>query len=139
QSVDTRASSEGVREVPPRVDFGRQWVRQSVIELYQENISRFRVLIAAEPEDDPFDVLDRGEIPSLRALRLHNGTIYRWNRACYGMTDGKPHLRIEARALPSGPTPLDEVANAAFWYGVVLGLAAQYEDITKHIAFDDAK
>ena len=139
QSVDTRSSSEGVRETPPRVDFGRQWVRRSVVELFQENISRYRVLIAAEPEDDPFDVLDRGEIPSLRALRLHNGTIYRWNRACYGILDGKPHLRIEARALPSGPTPLDEVANGAFWYGLVLGLAKQHEDITKHIAFDDAK
>jgi CBS domain-containing protein len=139
QSVDTRRGVEGLREAPPRVDFGRQWVRESVIELYRENISRYRVLIAAEPEDDPFDVLDRGGVPSLRALRLHNGTVYRWNRACYGIMDGKPHLRIEARALPSGPTPLDEVANAALWYGVVLGLAAQYDDITKHIAFDDAK
>jgi CBS domain-containing protein len=139
QSVDTRASSSGVREVPPRVDFGRQWVRESVVELFQENISRYRVLIAADPEDDPFEVLDRGGIPTLRALRLHNGTIYRWNRACYGIMDGKPHLRIEARALPSGPTPIDEVANAAFWYGLVLGLAKQHADITKHISFDDAK
>ncbi len=140
QSVDTRASSsEGFRETPPRVDFGRNWVKKSVIELYQENISRYRVLIAAEPEDDPFDVLDRGGMPELRALRLHNGTIYRWNRACYGVMNGKPHLRIEARALPSGPTPVDEVANAAFWYGLVLGLADEYEDVTKHIAFDDAK
>ena len=139
QSVDTRSSSEGVREAPPRVDFGRQWVRESVIELYQENISRYRVLIAAEPEDDPMDVLDRGQIPTLRALRLHNGTIYRWNRACYGIMNGVPHLRIEARALPSGPTPVDEIANSAFWYGLVIGLAAQYDDITKHIAFDDAK
>jgi CBS domain-containing protein len=140
QSVDTRASSsEGFRETPPRVDFGRNWVKRSVIELYQENISRYRVLIAAEPEEDPFEVLDRGQMPELRALRLHNGTIYRWNRACYGVMNGKPHLRIEARALPSGPTPVDEVANAAFWYGLVLGLAHQYEDITKHISFDDAK
>jgi len=140
QSVDTRSSSsEGFREVPPRVDFGRQWVKNSVIELYQENISRFRVLIAAEPDDDPFEVLDRGGVPEFRALRLHNGTIYRWNRACYGVTDGKPHLRIEARAMPSGPTPVDEIANAAFWYGLVLGLAAKHEDITKHVAFDDAK
>lgn len=140
QSVDTRASgTSGIREVPPRVDFGRQWVKKSVIELYKENISRYRVLIAADPEDDPFELLEKGEIPSLRALRLHNGTIYRWNRACYGITDGRPHLRIEARALPSGPTPVDEVANAAFWYGLVLGLAARYEDITQHIAFDEAK
>lgn len=139
QSVDTRSSSEGVREAPPRVDFGRQWVRESVVELFQENISRYRVLIAAEPEDDPIAVLDRGGIPTLRALRLHNGTIYRWNRACYGIMNGKPHLRIEARALPSGPTPVDELANAAFWYGLVIGLSSKYDDITKHIAFDEAK
>jgi CBS domain-containing protein len=140
QSVDTRASNaEGFRETPPRVDFGRQWVKKSVIELYQENISRYRVLIAAEPEDDPFEVLDRGGMPELRALRLHNGTIYRWNRACYGVMNGKPHLRIEARALPSGPTPVDEVANAAFWYGLVLALAKDGGDVTKRIAFDDAK
>jgi CBS domain-containing protein len=140
QSVDTRSSSsEGFRETPPRVDFGRQWVKESVLELYQENISRYRVLIGAEPEDDPFDVLDRGEVPSLRALRMHNGTVYRWNRACYGVMDGKPHLRIEARALPSGPTPVDEIANATFWYGIVLALANEHEDITRHIQFDDAK
>jgi len=140
QSVDTRSSSsEGFREVPPRVDFGRQWVRSSVIELYQENISRFRVLIAAEKDDDPFEVLDQGGVPEFRALRLHNGTIYRWNRACYGVTNGKPHLRIEARALPSGPTPVDEIANSAFWYGLVLGLAGKHDDVTKHVAFDDAK
>ena len=140
QSVDTRgSSSEGMREVPPRVDFGRQWVKRSVIEIYQDNIARYRVLIAADPEDDPMAVLDKGGVPSLRALRLHNGTVYRWNRACYGVTDGKPHLRIEARALPSGPTPVDELANAAFWYGVVLGLASENEDITKRISFDDAK
>lgn len=140
QSVDTRSSSsEGVREAPPRVDFGRQWVKESVVELFKENVARYRVLIAAEPEDDPIEVLDKGGVPTLRALRLHNGTIYRWNRACYGIMDGKPHLRIEARALPSGPTPVDEVANAVFWYGLVLGLASKYDDVTKHIAFDEAK
>jgi CBS domain-containing protein len=139
QSVDTRGSSAGARDVPPRVDFGRQWVKESAVELFRENIARYRVLIAADPDEDPMDVLDKGGIPSLSALRLHNGTIYRWNRACCGITNGKPHIRIEARSLPSGPTPVDEVANAAFWYGLVIGLAAKYEDITQHIAFDDAR
>ncbi len=139
QSVDTRSSSSGLRESMPRVDFGRQWVRESVVELFQEGISRYRVLIATEPDEDPFAKIKRGEAPELRALRLHNGTIYRWNRACYGVIDGKPHLRIEARALPSGPTPADEIANAALWYGLVNALACTYEDVTKHISFDDAK
>jgi CBS domain-containing protein len=139
QSVDTRGSSAGVREVPPRVDFGRQWVKESAVELFRENIARYRVLIAADPDEDPMEVLDKGGIPKLSALRLHNGTIYRWNRACAGIIDGRPHIRIEARALPSGPTPVDEIANAAFWYGLVLGLAKEHDDVTKHVTFDDAR
>jgi CBS domain-containing protein len=138
QSVDMRSAARA-RHAEPRVDFGREWVRDSVLELFQEGVSRHRILIAIEPEEDPFDKLDRGVAPELRALRLHNGTIYRWNRACYGILDGKPHLRIENRVMPSGPTTLDEVGNAAFWYGLVLGLAREVGDVTKRMSFDDAK
>ena len=74
---------------------------------------------SAEDDEDPFDVLARGGVPELKALRVFNSTVYRWNRACYGITGGKPHLRIENRVLPSGPTPADEVANAAFWLGLL--------------------
>jgi CBS domain-containing protein len=137
QSVDMRSSH--ARPVEPRVDFGRGWVRRSVLDLFQEGISRHRILIATEPEEDPIAKLARGEAPELRALRLHNGTIYRWNRACYGLIDGKPHLRIENRVMPSGPTPLDEVGNAAFWYGLVLGLAERGDDVATRMEFDDAK
>jgi CBS domain-containing protein len=70
---------------------------------------------------------------------MHNSTVYRWNRACYGVTDGKPHLRIENRTLPSGPTPLDAMANAAFFFGLMAGMAREVDDITKLIEFDDAK
>ena len=139
QAVDTRGSSHNLRERSPRVDFGRSWVKSSVLELYQEDISRYRVLIAGEKVEDPFEKLARGEAPELKALRLHNGTVYRWNRACYGITNGKPHLRIENRVLPSGPTPLDEVANAAFWYGLVMGLVQTIGDVTKRMSFDEAK
>ena len=139
QSVDTRSAADGMRQTPPRVDFGRQWVRESVLELFQEGISRYRVLIASEPEEDPFETLARGAAPDLRALRLHNGTIYRWNRACYGVLDGKPHLRIENRVLPSGPTPVDEIANAALWYGLMTALGEEGVDVTRKISFDDAK
>ena len=89
-------------------------------------------------DEDPFAKLKKGEAPDLKALRLHNGTVYRWNRACYGITDGKPHLRIENRVLPSGPTPLDEIANAAFWFGLISGLSQEYEDITQVMEFEDA-
>jgi CBS domain-containing protein len=139
QSVDTRSSGQHGREIPPRVDFGRAWVRESVLELYQEGISRHRVLIASDRSEDPFQVLEEGGIPALWALRLHNGTIYRWNRPCYGVLDGKPHLRVEARMLPSGPTVLDETANAVFWYGLMLGLPSVCPDVRESMSFEDAK
>lgn len=139
QAVDTRSSNLYLREMSPRVHFGRDWVRESVMEIFIEDISRFRVLLTAGDVEDPFEVLERGEIPRLQALQLHNGTVYRWNRACYGMTGGVPHLRIENRILPSGPTAVDEVANAAFWFGLVSGLAHEHPDITTVMEFDDAK
>ena len=80
-----------------------------------------------------------GDVPRLRALCLHNGTVYRWNRACYGITDGKPHLRIENRVLPAGPTVLDEVANAALWFGLISGVLERYGNIADHMSFDDAR
>ncbi len=140
QSVDTRGASDDhhVREKPSRVSFGRQWVDHSVTEMYKEDISRFRALIGVETDEDPFELLRAGKAPELKALRLHNGTVYRWNRGCYGITEGKPHLRIENRILPSGPSILDEVANAAFWFGLISSLVEQYEDIRKVITFEDA-
>ena len=115
QSVDTRSSMDFLRERSPRVTFGRDWVQRSVVEVFQEDISRFRALVTGEIEEDSLEQLAAGKIPRLRALCLHNGTVYRWNRACYGLTDGKPHLRIENRVLPSGPTVTDEVANAVLF------------------------
>ncbi len=139
QAVDTRSSNLYLREMSPRVHFGTEWVRESVTEIFKEDISRFRVLLTTELTEDPFEVLEAGGVPKLQALQLHNGTVYRWNRACYGMTDGKPHLRIENRILPSGPTAVDEVANAAFWFGLVSGLARAYDDIREVMDFDDVK
>ncbi len=139
QSIDTRSSMDHLRERSPRVTFGRDWVKDSVLELYREDVGRFRALLAADVEERPLEMLDRGEIPRLKALSLHNGTVYRWNRACYGITGGKPHLRIENRVLPSGPSPADEMANTAFWLGLVAALADKYEDITRVMQFSDAK
>jgi CBS domain-containing protein len=91
-------------------------------------------------EDDALACLDKGEIPKLRALTIHNSTVYRWNRPCYGIgDDGKPHLRIENRALPAGPTVIDEISNAAFWLGLMAGFNNEYKDITRLMDFDDAK
>ena len=81
----------------------------------------------------------RGEAPDLAALRLHTGTVWRWNRGCYGISDGVPHVRIENRVLPAGPTTLDEVANAALWLGLMVALAERHPDIAAEIEFEQAK
>ncbi|HVS02999.1 MAG TPA: CBS domain-containing protein [Thermoanaerobaculia bacterium] len=139
QSIDTRLPTAHIRDQSPRVRFGRGWVRESVLEILQEDISRFRVLLAADIDEDPQEVLASGGVPTLQALRLFNSTIYRWNRPCYGISDGRPHLRIENRVLPAGPTVRDEVANAAFWFGLMAALAEEHEDITRAIHYDHVK
>jgi CBS domain-containing protein len=138
QAVDTRSHSHHLRESEARVSFGTRWVRDSVLEIYQEDIARFRTLVGTDLDEDPQAKLERGETPLLKALRLHNGTIYRWNRACYGVMDGKPHLRIENRVMPAGPSILDEVANGALWFGAMAELGARHEDVTRRIEFDQA-
>lgn len=139
QSLDERSEAFRGRGTRTRVSFGDAWVRDSVMEIFREDVARFRVLLAGELDESPAAVLDRGEIPKLSALRLHNGTVYRWNRACYGIGEGKPHLRIENRVLPAGPTVPDEIANAAFFYGLMSGLDAEVECIAKAMPFDHAK
>lgn len=138
-STDERSSSQLARSQPTRVSFGDQWLRNSVVELFHDQISRFRPIMITQPEENPFAVLARGGTPLLSALRMHNGTVWRWNRACYGVADGVPHLRIENRALPSGPTVVDEIANAAFFIGLMLALPEAYGDISQRMTFDDAK
>jgi CBS domain-containing protein len=139
QSVDTRSATPHLRELSARVRFGEKWISRSVLEIFQEDVARFRVLMATQVDEDPFQVLETGCAPQLKALQFHNSTVYRWNRPCYGVVDGRPHLRIECRALPAGPSIADEVANAAFWTGLMIGMAAEYGDITRALDFDDAK
>lgn len=139
QSLDTRREEVHDREMQPRVSFGTGWVKESVLELYKEDIGRFRPLVGAESYEDPFEALKAGRAPELMALRLHTGTVYRWNRACYGVGGGKAHLRIENRLLPAGPSVLDEVANAALWLGAMHGFAQEFGDPAEQLDFDDAK
>ncbi|RMG44632.1 MAG: CBS domain-containing protein [Acidobacteria bacterium] len=138
QAVDTRGAHHHMRERIPRVSFGRRWVERSVTELFREDIARFRALISADDAENPLLALERGDVPELKALRLHNGTVYRWNRPCYGISAGRPHLRIENRVLPSGPSILDEVANAAFWFGLIAKIADQHGDPRHLMDFADA-
>jgi CBS domain-containing protein/gamma-glutamylcysteine synthetase len=139
QAVDTRGTSQHLRERAPRVCFGHHWVRHSVTELFKEDLARFRVLLGTAVEDDSLTALCQGRLPTLEALRTHTGTVYRWNRACFGVNEGKAHLRIENRVLPSGPTVLDELANAAFLLGLLSGGPAVYGDVTTKLAFQDAE
>ena len=138
-STDERSRPQLARNQPTRVSFGDCWLQHSVIELFHDQITRFRPIMITEPDENPFAVLARGETPSLSALRMHNGTVWRWNRACYGVHNGVPHLRIENRALPSGPTIVDEVANAAFFTGLMVALPQVYGEIATQMTFDDAK
>jgi CBS domain-containing protein/gamma-glutamylcysteine synthetase len=138
QAVDTRQASFHLRERSPRVSFGSSWLDGSPLELFREDIARFRVLFAQVASENPFDALEQGRTPELNSLRVHNGTVWRWNRPCYGIVDGKAHLRIENRALPAGPSLIDEIANAAFFLGLVYGGAAEYGDIRSKLDFDDA-
>ncbi|MCB9832948.1 MAG: CBS domain-containing protein [Planctomycetes bacterium] len=139
QSMDTRQASQHQRETSPRVNFGDRWITGGILEILKEDISRFRVLLGMPITENPFEALEAGRPPSLDALRLHNGTVYRWNRPCYGVGGGKPHIRIENRLLPSGPSIIDEVANAAFWLGLMVGMRSFCPDFEERMEFDDAK
>jgi CBS domain-containing protein len=138
-SIDTRSEAQQQRGLRPRVHFGDRWLEESVTEIFKEDIARFRIVLTTDTEEDPLGMIEQGTMPSLNALRLHNGTVYRWNRPCYGVHNNVPHLRIENRVIPSGPTLIDEMANAAFFFGMMAGMAAQVEDIRDHLTFDDVK
>ncbi len=140
QACDVRTPAMHLRDTQGRVSFGTDWLKGSVLDLYKENVKRFRPLVGTDSVEDPFDALKDGRAPELKALRLHNGTIYRWNRPTYGISEnGKPHLRIELRTLPSGPTIPDEVANGALWLGLMSELLATHEDIPKRMDYAHAR
>ena len=140
QALDIRTTHDHMRERSPRVSFGTGWLDQSIMEIYKEDIARFRVLLSADVDEDSIKMVEQGKVPKLRALQVHNSTVYRWNRPCYGISEsGKPHLRIENRVLPSGPTVVDEVANAAFWLGAMMGMKKHCKDIRKQLSWEDVR
>ncbi len=140
QALDTRTTHDHMRERSPRVNFGNGWLKDSILEIYKEDISRFRVLLGTDVEEESLELIKQGKVPKLKALQVHNSTVYRWNRPCYGISDnGKPHLRIENRVLPAGPTVQDQIANAAFWLGSMMAAGENYSDITKQISYEDVR
>lgn len=138
-AIDTRSLVHKQRNQPTRVNFGERWVDDSIIEVLREDAIRFRILLTQAVEENSLQILAAGGIPSLAAWRLHNGTIWRWNRPCYGILDNKPGLRIEARYLPSGPSVIDEMANSAFFLGLMMQMPEEFGDIRDYMSFDDAK
>ena len=138
QSIDTRGKGYHLRERAQRVTFGNRWV-DDVTDVYKNDIARHTLLFMIDIKKDSLETLDKGKIPKLEALQLHNGTIYKWNRPCYGVSEGVPHLRIENRYIPSGPTVLDEIANLAFWVGLMHSMPENYRDNWKELSFDEAK
>jgi CBS domain-containing protein/gamma-glutamyl:cysteine ligase YbdK (ATP-grasp superfamily) len=138
-ATDTRSHTHKERNQTPRVNFGDRWVNDSIIEVLREDAIRFRILLTQAVEENSLETLARGGLPRLSAWRLHNGTIWRWNRPCYGVVGDKPGLRIEARYLPAGPSIVDEMANTAFFLGLMTEMPEEFGDITKYMSFDDAK
>ncbi|WP_336213065.1 glutamate--cysteine ligase [Nonomuraea sp. LPB2021202275-12-8] len=118
QATDTRPDELKAQGVRPRVWFGERWIT-SVFDLFEENVRYYPALLPLCEEEDPRAELEQGRTPQLPELTLHNGTIYRWNRPVYAVVDGKPHLRVENRVLPAGPSVVDVAANAAFYYGLM--------------------
>lgn len=139
QSIDTRSSSYALKNKLSRVAFGNDWAQGSVAEIYKDQIARHEVLIAKKNIPNSLEDLKNGNVPKLDALCHFNGTVYTWNRACYGISKGKAHLRIENRYIPSGPTTIDEMANFAFWVGLMKGRPKEYDDIANMMDFKDAK
>ncbi|WP_416983761.1 glutamate--cysteine ligase [Streptomyces sp. T028] len=138
QATDTRPPELQAQGVRPRTWFGERWI-SSAYELFEENLRYFPALLPLCDEEDPLEALEAGGIPSLAELVLHNGTVYRWNRPVYGIADGVPHLRVENRVLPAGPTVTDVIANAAFYYGVVRALAEDARPVWSRLPFEVAE
>jgi gamma-glutamyl:cysteine ligase YbdK (ATP-grasp superfamily) len=137
QATDTRPDELKQQGVRPRVWFGERWIT-SVFDLFEENIRYFPALLPLCDEEDPVAVLDGGGCPRLSEMSLHNGTVYRWNRPVYDVVDGMPHLRVENRVLPAGPTVADVIANAAFYYGLLRALAETQRPIWTQMSFATA-
>jgi len=138
QATDTRSEELRQQGVRPRVWFGEQWIK-SAADLFEENLRYFPALLPLVEDSDPVLAYERGEVPDLDELTLHNGTIYRWNRPVYAVEDGEPHLRVENRVLPAGPTVTDIIANAAFYYGLVNMLAESERPIWTQMSFAAAR
>jgi hypothetical protein len=138
QATDTRPDELKNQGVRPRVWFGERWIT-SIFDLFEENVRYFPPLLPIVSDEDPVEVLRSGGVPVMNELRLHNGTVYRWNRPVYDIMNGRPHLRVENRVVPAGPTVVDMLANAAFYFGLTTELAHADRPIWTQLPFTAAE
>jgi len=138
QATDTRPAEMKAQGVRPRVWFGERWIT-SVFDLFEENLRYFPALLPVVEAEDPVAELAAGLTPSLQELRLHNGTVWRWNRPVYDVVRGRPHLRVENRVLPAGPTVVDIMANGAFYFGALRALAHEDRPVWSRMSFGAAE
>ena len=136
QSVEDR-DSRGLRRGPPRTALGTGWLRGGALELFTESVRLHEPLLPHTAAPALSGQRTPPAAPPLDELRLHQGTVWRWNRAIYDPASGG-HLRIEMRALPAGPTVPDMLANAAFLIGLTLWLAGQDQRWTYALPFERA-
>tara|TARA_B100000579_G_scaffold214240_1_gene175177 strand:- start:7386 stop:10157 length:2772 start_codon:yes stop_codon:yes gene_type:complete len=137
QATDTRIIGNYHLESLPRVTFGNGWIKKSLIEIFKEDITRYKILLKSLQNKTK---RDNKKLPKLNALTLHNSTVYRWNRPCYGIYKKKPSIRIENRMLPAGPTIVDQVANSTFWLGLLIFYKnSDIDELDKIMKFDDAR
>lgn len=140
QSSDMRKRLDGqLHDEQSRVNFGSEWVQKSILELFQDDITNYEPVFVCDDDEDPIQKIQDGIAPSLKAWSYFNGSVYRWNRVCYGVINNKPALRIENRILPAGPTMEDQIANAAFWLGMMNGMPEKYENIHENMPFEAVK
>ncbi len=138
QATDTRSPELRNQGVRPPVFFGERWIT-SIFDLFEENVRYFPALLPETTDENPEEVLASGVAPRLQELRLHNGTVYRWNRPVYDVVAGVPHVRVENRVLPAGPTVVDVLANAAFYYGAVNMLCSEDRPVWSQMSFAAAE
>ena len=135
QSIDTRQLDRYAWREPARVSFGQGWARRGAGELFAEVAHIYPPLLPLSSPQSPEEELGAGRRrPTLAELRLHQGTVWLWNRPIYDDHDGG-HLRIEMRALPAGPTAVDMVANAAFLIGLAEGLRPDIDRLLPALPF----
>jgi gamma-glutamyl:cysteine ligase YbdK (ATP-grasp superfamily) len=134
QAVDDRSELQSEGPQHGRVTFGRGWVREGPLELFAESVALHAPLLPVLGAESPLARLGEGALPRLDELRLHQGTVWSWNRAIYDPSAGG-HVRIELRALPAGPSVVDMLANGALLLGLTLGLADEVDSLLPGIPF----